>query len=419
MIKNMTGMNDPAFQSNKTLKHYINQKLNSYIEKKLSIIPKTKSLTKINDKSKFKINNYNKKLSYNQPLPESSKNINNNNSEYTSKIISSSNSFKKKSNINNKNRKNNSFMINKAISNSKSLNNQNNKNEDYSICLNINDNNSNIIPFNIINNTPINMRIKDNKTTPIHDLNKKKSIYNSTQLSLNKSLGLEIAKKKSFNNNNKINEKYDNIINQKLYKTKSPKNSVEKKTSSNKIKLLKDEINNIINNKNKNNTINKNIIKLNKSYFREETKITPIYNNKLINRKINYSMHNKIINIEDTNMNSVNKEKKVSQLKDKINNLLKHDDESFIASECPIPMPYVKRYSETSIRDCKTIKNNENINLDNILVNKDLKEPKEEKKVPLPISLSMRKDCFPINIKKEKKNFIYSKKLYNGNKKKL
>ena len=28
MIKNMTGMNDPAFQSNKTLKKYINQKLN-------------------------------------------------------------------------------------------------------------------------------------------------------------------------------------------------------------------------------------------------------------------------------------------------------------------------------------------------------------------------------------------------------
>ena len=55
MIKNMTGMNDPAFQSNNTLKKYIEQKLNSYLDPKINILSKTKSYTKINDKSKFKI----------------------------------------------------------------------------------------------------------------------------------------------------------------------------------------------------------------------------------------------------------------------------------------------------------------------------------------------------------------------------
>ena len=55
MIKNMTGMNDPAFQSNNTLKKYIYKKLDSYLESKSNILTKTQSYSKINDKSRLKI----------------------------------------------------------------------------------------------------------------------------------------------------------------------------------------------------------------------------------------------------------------------------------------------------------------------------------------------------------------------------
>ena len=412
MIKNMTGMNDPAFQSNKTLKQYINQKLNYYIETQLNIIPKTKSITKSNDKSNYKKNN--KKLLYNLSLPYSSKINNISNNDF--KIIPSSNSFKKKNN-NSINRKNYSFINNK----NKSLNKKKNKISEYSIYLNVNDN-SNINSYNIINNTPINIKIKGAKTTPINELNKKKSIYNSKPIYLNSSLGFENIRKKSFNNNkNKLKEKCDVIINQKknqkIYKNKNPI-SVEKK-AYNQIKLLKEELNNIISNK----TLNNNILQLNKSCFREETKISYLNNAKLINRKINYSMHNKIVNKEKLDINSENK---ISLLKNKISNLVKQDDESFMENECPIPMPYVKRYSESVIEDNKYDENNdkdkENIKFENIIFNKDLKEPKEEKKIPLPISQSLNQDLIPIkNTIKDKKCFIYSnaKKLNNWNKKKL
>ena len=415
MIKNMTGMNDPAFQSNKTLKQYINEKLNYYIETQLNIIPKTKSFTKFNDKSNYKKNIYNKKLLYNLSFPYSSKINNNSNNDF--KIIPSSNSFKK--NNNSINRKNYSFINNK----NKSLNKKKNKISEYSIYLNINDN-SNINSYNI-NNTPINIKIKGIKTTPINELSKKKSIYNSKLIYLNSSLGFQNIRKKTFNNNKKkLKEKCDVIINQKnnqkIYKNKNPIN-VEKK-ASNQIKLLKEELNNIISNK----TLNNNIIQLNKSYFREETKITHLNNAKLINRKINYSIHNKIVNNEKLDINS---KIKISLLKNKISNLVKQDDESLMENECPIPMPYVKRYSESVIEDNKYDENNdkenndkENIKLENILFNKDLKEPKEEKKIPLPISQTMNQDLIPVkNVIKEKKCFIYSnaKKLNNWKKKKL
>ena len=46
MIKNMRGMNDPAFQSNNTLKEYINKKLNLYKVSDLNINTKNKSVIK-------------------------------------------------------------------------------------------------------------------------------------------------------------------------------------------------------------------------------------------------------------------------------------------------------------------------------------------------------------------------------------
>ena len=161
IIKNMTGMNDPAFQSNKTLKQYINEKLNSYKETKLSIITKAKSLTKINDKSNYKIYNYNnKKLSYNCNLSECSQIVNSKKkNKNSSKIISSLNSFNKKVNTQNKNMKNHSLENNiKNFINNKSLKSKK-RYSDNSICLKINDN-SNIIPFNSITNTHNNIKIR-------------------------------------------------------------------------------------------------------------------------------------------------------------------------------------------------------------------------------------------------------------------
>ena len=107
----------------------------------------------------------------------------------------------------------------------------------------------------------------------------------------------------------------------------------------------------------------------------------------------------------------------VSLFKDKINNLLKNE-ESFNENECPMPMPYVKRYSENTIRNSGQ---NENINWENILLNKDLKEPKEEKKVPLPISQPINPNYLEKNNNRNKKNCIYlnSKKINYLNKRKL
>ena len=116
LIKNMTGMNHPAFKSNNTLKNYINQKLNSYIEPK-NFISKTKSFTKFNDKIKLNIYSNNTKISYNNQLLESSNNINHQNFKDSSPIINKcSNSLNKNFYINNKNKtmekyKNNSVVI--------------------------------------------------------------------------------------------------------------------------------------------------------------------------------------------------------------------------------------------------------------------------------------------------------------------
>lgn len=399
IIKNMKGMNDPAFKSNSTLKKYINQKLNSHLN------PNTSHISKINNKHKNKIYLIKKRISFNNSLSENYiilNNVNFNNS--SPKTNSSSYLFDTKLSKDNKKRLNK--MVEKTKSNSlinlQNINknrllisqNQTIKAKKFPLYL-IKNERYNLTEYN--NNTPINVKKKQYKTSPINELNKKKTIFFKNQISLNESLGLD-NKNKNFNNN--LIEERENsfIINCKLKSI-----SKNTKNSGQQIKLIKDEINN---------GSNINVMKLNKSYFREDSKISQNNNNKIINQNIIYSKRNKVVNKETKNLKN-----RVILLKDKISSLLQND-ESLNESKCPVPMPYVKRYSENNI-----IKNGneENINLGNILFNKDLKEPKEETKIPLPISQSKNQDLIPLKFKKEQKCFIYSnlKKLKNWNKKKL
>ena len=169
MIKNMTGMNDPAFQSNNTLKKYIEQKLNSYLEPKINILSKTKSYTKVNDKSKFKII-YNIKNIYNNPSYKQKNLIqnNNNNNNENNKMNCSSNSFNQKISVlddNNKkiklikNIKRKSFSMLK-FQHKKLLTNKSKRYENSTAFLNINDNLNLSKNNNIISNTPNNIKKK-------------------------------------------------------------------------------------------------------------------------------------------------------------------------------------------------------------------------------------------------------------------
>lgn len=374
IIKNMTGMSYPAFQSNKTLKKYINLKLNVYLEKKINLIPKTRTFTKFNEKTKSNLNQDKTNISYNIPHQHLSKDIQNNNIS-SSKINTSSNSInkikksriKKKKNILSLKSKNNSFIILKY--NNKSLCKDKNKKKENSINLNKNENIS-VSKNNIINNTPINIKNMENVTTPINVIKKNRCIY------LNKSLGKEKIDEKLTIKKNKTT---GNIANQKLKKNNTHKGPICK-NSSNKIKLLKKNIYNNIKNKTLYNYKNK---KLNKSYLREELKKSKNGHIKLLKYKNNYSL----LNNKENDKNLANKD---ISLRDKINDLSKND-ESFHENKCPIPMPYVKRYSDYIIREKKI---NKNINLENYLFGKDLKEPDEEKIIPFPTSEPINPNYF-------------------------
>ena len=395
MIKNMTGMNDPAFQSNNTLKKYIEQKLNSYLEPKINILSKTKSYTKVNDKSKFKII-YNIKNIYNNPSSKQKNLIQNNknNNNENNKMNCSSNSFNQKISVLDDNNKKiklikkikrNSFSMLK-FQHKKLLTNKSKRYENSTAYLNINDNLNLSKNNNIISNTPNNIKKKVNKSPPTNVLNKKKSIFTP-----NKNLGLENCQK-SGKNKNKEN-KDGEIFMKKIYKNKTPKTPLYKKKTLNQMKILKDDINNILINK----TMNNNIQQLSKSYIKEDSRLYPFsYHNKLFNCKINYSIQNYKINNNIVAENNKTLKNKIFLLKDDVNKLV-NNDESFSENECPVPMPYVKKYSDNAIRGTNL---NENINLQNILINKDLKEPKEETKVPLPISQPVKPNFYLYNNKK-------------------
>ena len=359
MIKNMRGMNDPAFQSNNTLKQYINKKLNLYEESEINSTQKPQSLLKYNEKAiKKKVKNRNTKNNKNLDFTDHSfysKTQTHNLSHYNN--VSLNNLRKKQDKIKEKNK--NSFF---AFKNNNNVNNNFNKSTKRQI-LNKNKkelNNAEVIKsnkfFDIIL-TPDNNNRNNNETTPLNELNKIKGIYRRKNILLNKSC-------KSHSRD------YSSIIKKEKEKEmqyKSPQNNNKNNSK------LKKEIFNIINHK-----------PLNQTYFKENSKKPKYYNNNLFNNTNNYFK-------SENNENADN-------LKDL---LLK--DESFNESECPEPMPYVKKYSD--IIDKENISNN----TINILNNKnlnDLKEPKEEKNIPFPVK---QKEYNNKIYENNHKKFIYKK----------
>ena len=124
-------------------------------------------------------------------------------------------------------------------------------------------------------------------------------------------------------------------------------------------KRLRKEIYNIINHKPLNNTYFKVYSKKNRNEL------------KSYNQNINYGCSDYFQSENNEN-------------KDNIKDLILKD-ESLNESECPEPMPYVKKYSDNINKE--NISNNEIYIINKINKNlNDLKEPKEEKNIPLPVS---------------------------------
>ena len=94
-----------------------------------------------------------------------------------------------------------------------------------------------------------------------------------------------------------------------------------------------------------------------------------------------------MINNKENDRNAANEN---VRLREKIKDFLKTDESDF-ENKCPVPMPYVKRYTEYVINDNKI---NSYFNLDSFLINKDLKEPEEQKNIPLPTSQKIKSKIF-------------------------
>ena len=341
IMKNMRVMNDPAFKSNKTLKEYINKKLESCKEPEFYTQPKSHSILKFNE-------NANKKMKSNR------------NNKKSKNYDFSENSFYSKTQIYNLSKNNNVSLnhLRKKYEKAKEFNKIKYNNNFFVFRCNDNSTNNN----NIINNqkfkkkkneleleeikikkyfdiilTPNNNKESDkNKTTPISPSNKTKGIYINKKMILNKSY-------KSYSKD--YGTIYKKEKEKKIY---SPENDNKKR--------LRKEIYNIINHK-----------PLNKTYFKVYSKKN---RNELksYNQNINYGCSDYFQSENNEN-------------KDNIKDLILKD-ESLNESECPEPMPYVKKYSD--IIDKENISNNI-INNINKNIN-DLNEPKEEKIIPLPVS---------------------------------
>ena len=136
MIKNKKGMTDPAFQSNQTLKQYINKKLTSYEEQEINKYSPFQSLLNYNEKNnKKRTNNRNNKNNKNFIFKENSfysRTLIHNLSNYNNVSL---NNFRKKQNK--KNQRNNSnndkaandFFVFKSSNNYNSNNNNLPKNK--------------------------------------------------------------------------------------------------------------------------------------------------------------------------------------------------------------------------------------------------------------------------------------------------
>ena len=342
MIKNMRGMNDPAFQSNNTLKEYINKKLTLYKGSDFNTNTRNKSLFKYTENNHKKIRsnrNYKtKNFVFTDHSFYSKTQIHNLTQQYNSSL----NNLRKNKEIKEKKINNNFYVFrcnninisnnNKIINKSKQRLKSNLEGKKINNYLDI------ILTPNNNNNY---YKKEKGKTTPINALNKIKGIYRRKNMILNKSY-------KSYSRD------YETVF-KKEKEIKSPQNN-------NKTKL-KNEISNIINQR----PLNKTYVKENSKKFNNNLKNNN--NEKLIDTNKDYFLSE---NNEDENNN------------DKYKDLLLKE-ESLNESECPEPMPYVKKYSDNINKE--NISNNEIYIINKINKNlNDLKEPKEEKNIPLPVS---------------------------------
>ena len=362
-IKNMHGMYDPAFQSNNTLKEYINKKLNLY--KTLSDYntnPNPDNIFKSKEKEKAK-----KKGTSNRNKQNNKNTAFNEYSFYSRTQIYNLSQYKNNAPLNNlrKNKEtkkninrtnNNNYYVFRCSNNQKTkifdkLKLKKNKNE-----FDKDKNNMNNY-FNIILTPNNNANKECDKTTPINPHNKIKGIYRRKNMILNKSY--------------KSHSRDYTTIYRKEKDIYIPENFNNNKTKN----LLKKELYCIINQK-----------PLNQTYFKENSKQTNNHS-KSYNEKILSNNYNDILQDENSS--------KYKEL------LLK--EESLNESECPEPMPYVKKYS-----DCIDKENISN-NIINILNNKninDLNEPKEEKNIPFPVK---QKEYNNKIYENNRKRFIYMK----------
>ena len=231
ILKNISGMNDPAFKSNNTLKKYINTKLISYQDSSLTSCPKTRDIIKFKERVNSKILHYrNNKINKDKYFSE--------------------NSFNSKTQTNNLSRYNNNISLNNLGKN------KNKKNEKINIKKVSKPKEKKLQNYTEIILTPNNNKNKSNIKTPMNNLNKIKSIYKRKNILLNKSY------KSPHSNTIFKKDKESNESNKKLYMIKSPENKI--KNSLIDIEFLTKEIYNIINKKSLNNTYNHNIENLKK-----------------------------------------------------------------------------------------------------------------------------------------------------------
>ena len=318
MIKNKRGMNDPAFQSNQTLKEYINKKLTLYKENEINKCPQIQSLL-----------NYNAKDNKKKP--------NNRNSKNNKNFIFKENSFYSRTMMHNLSNYNNNASLNNLRKNQNKKNEKNNNNNS-----NNNKTTNDFFVFKCSNYNSNNNKLSKKK---ILDKNKK-GIINIEEPKTNKFFEIVVTP----NNNNK-KESPINVFNKTkgIYRRKNMLlNKSYKSFSRDLTSFMKKEKEKEIKYKSKN---NKYLTKLKK-----EINLLDIKNNKNSNN----------------NQNNENKD---------------NFNESLNESECPEPMPYVKKYSD--INDKENISQSDINIMNNFRINQnlnDLKEPEEEKNVPLPVS---------------------------------
>ena len=237
--------------------------------------------------------------------------------------------------------------------------------------------------------TIYNDNIKNNKSQEF--LKNRSSISNNQKQSFSKKYNSNIKSKSLANKKIKHNEQYVIFNYTKKFSNKTKYN---KETSSTYFNTSTDNNNKLLHSTSNNYSghLSKKSITTNSQINLLKNEINELLNNKNIKKTKNKQTC-------DSNFTKKNKIRKsinqVKLLESKIQKLLKNDENENKENECPMPMPYVKRYSNeyNNIINCKFDETE--------IFKKDLKEPKPEKNVPLPLSMTNnRYDVQNIKIKK-------------------